>query len=194
MSQEIEIEFKNMLTKDEFSKLKAAFDIDDSDFILQENHYFDTPQFHLKEVGAALRIRQKQDTLYLTLKEPAQIGLLETHQQIDEKTAQIIIETGQLPEGKIIKQIENLGVNHHDIVYFGSLTTIRAEKIYREGLIVLDYSRYLNIEDYELEFEVKDEQIGKEHFTDLLKTYAIPVRTTKNKIRRFYEQKYKEMR
>lgn len=59
MAQEIEIEFKNLLTKNEFEKLTQAYQLDNEDFVLQENHYFDTKSFALKHKGAALRIRKR---------------------------------------------------------------------------------------------------------------------------------------
>jgi uncharacterized protein YjbK len=194
MSQEIEIEFKNLLTKSEFIKIKDAFHIEDQDFILQENHYFDTPQFSLKELGAALRIRKKQDQYVMTLKEPAEIGLLETHHSLSDEEAHSMMKTGILIKGQIVERLTSLGIDVTNIVYFGSLSTLRAEKNYENGLLVLDHSRYLTVEDYELEYEAKDEGIGKQMFTTLLQELNIPVRNTKNKIRRFYEQKYDEMR
>ncbi|MGM0874631.1 MAG: CYTH domain-containing protein [Bacillota bacterium] len=193
MSQEIEIEFKNLLTEDEFLKIKDTFHIEDNEFILQDNHYFDTPHFSLKELGAALRIRKKQEHYVMTLKEPAKVGLLETHQKITEEAASEIIKTGRLLEGEIVERLLQLRIDVKTIMYFGTLTTMRAEKKHRNGLLVLDHSRYLTVEDFELEFEVQDEATGKIAFQKLLNDLAIPIRHTKNKIRRFYEQKYKEM-
>jgi uncharacterized protein YjbK len=193
MSQEIEIEFKNLLTNEEFLKIKAAFHIEDNEFILQENHYFDTPQFSLKELGAALRIRKKQEKFVMTLKEPAKIGLLETHQTITENAASEIIKTGKLLKGQIVDRLLALGINANTITYFGTLSTLRAEKRHRNGLLVLDHSCYLTVEDFELEYEVQDEATGKMEFQELLNNLDIPIRHSKNKIRRFYEQKYKEM-
>jgi uncharacterized protein YjbK len=193
MSQEIEIEFKNLLTELEFQKIKTAFHIKDHEFIKQENHYFDTPQFSLKELGAALRIRKKQEHYVMTLKEPAKIGLLETHQTITKEAATEMIKTGQLLAGQIVDQLRKLGIDDKSITYFGTLTTMRAEKNHRNGLLVLDHSRYLTVEDFELEYEVQDEATGKVTFQEILNELEIPIRHTKNKIRRFYEQKYKEM-
>lgn len=51
------------------------------------NHYFETPNFSLKEAGSALRIRHKGETYTLTLKQPAEVGLLETHQVVTENEA-----------------------------------------------------------------------------------------------------------
>ncbi|WP_347835513.1 CYTH domain-containing protein [Gracilibacillus sp. JCM 18860] len=52
MSQEIEIEFKNLLTSQEYRKLDPLFHSVTP--IVQINHYFETPDFALKRHGAAL--------------------------------------------------------------------------------------------------------------------------------------------
>ena len=71
MSQNIEIEFKNMLTSEEFLQLKLHFNIDQNKFKKQVNHYFDTPSFSLKSLNSALRIREKGTQFEMTLKQPA---------------------------------------------------------------------------------------------------------------------------
>ncbi len=62
MSQEVEIEFKSMLTQHEYEQLLMHYELTDH-VRRQANDYFDTPNFDLKRNGAALRIRQKGDTL-----------------------------------------------------------------------------------------------------------------------------------
>lgn len=59
----------------------------------------------------------------------------------------------------------------------------------KEGLIVLDHSRYLTVEDYELEFEVSDLDIGQAAFTALLQQFQIPPRHTKTKSYAFMKKK-----
>lgn len=189
MSQEIEIEFKNLLTLEEFTRLKKRLQINDNDFFRQENHYFDTENFHLRNLGCALRIREKTDKDELTLKEPAKEGLLETTQLLSRRDKEIMFSQGQLPEGSVKEQLKMLNIPLDEIKYFGSLTTERAESNYKGGIVVLDYSTYLNQHDYELEYEVKDINIGHLVFTDLLKDELIPIRKTANKIHRFYEAK-----
>jgi len=187
MTQELEIEFKNLLTKEEFSDLCLYFNLSDEKFITQENHYFDTPTFSLKEKGAALRIRQKKQKNILTLKEPAEIGLLETHQPLNTEEVEIALQSSILPKsGPVIERLTYLNINIESIQYFGSLTTNRAETHYKNGLLVLDHSRYLNKEDFEVEFEVQDEKLGKKQFHSLLQMHSIPLRKTENKIKRFY--------
>lgn len=190
MSQNIEIEFKNILTKEEYERLLKEFNIDNMQIFSQENHYFDSADFALKSLGSALRIRKKPNGWEMTLKQPADVGLLETNQDITEQDALQAIQYNKLPEGKIQQLIEDNGIPYSKLEYFGSLTTKRVEVEYNQGLLVLDHSIYLNKQDYELEFEANEEQHGRESFMLLLKKFNIPVRHTKNKILRFYEQKY----
>jgi uncharacterized protein YjbK len=189
MSETIEIEFKNLLTKKEYQLLLRAFNIKDNDIFKQENHYFDTPSFALKELGSALRIRKKNNRYELTLKQPAEVGLLETTQALSDEEFNLVIHESRLPNGIVQDRLENFAISPNDIAYFGSLITERAEFPYKNGLLVLDHSLYLNTEDYELEFEVDDYQQGQLVFHELLKQYAIPNRKTLNKIARFYQQK-----
>lgn len=190
-NQEIEIEFKNLLTFDEFTSLCSAFKVKSDDFFTQENHYFDTAGFALKDKGCALRVRKKGDTFTLTLKQPADEGLLETHQVVteDEFVAMISANTG-LVSG-IISNIlsDELSISPSEVIYFGSLKTNRAELAYKDGLLVLDESNYMDTSDFELEYEVKNYAEGEKLFHELLDAYGIPLRETKNKIVRFYEAK-----
>ncbi|WP_028402591.1 CYTH domain-containing protein [Ectobacillus panaciterrae] len=182
MKQEIEIEFKNMVTKNEFQTLCEAFSI--TSFIEQTNHYFETKNFALKETGSALRIRFKSGSYILTLKQPAEIGLLETHQRLTEQEAEQMMETGIVVPGSVANQLQALHIPLQ-LSYFGSLTTKRAETMYKEGLLIFDHSFYFNHDDYELEYEVKDES-KKTDFLSLLGAYNIPVRPTQNKVQRFF--------
>ncbi|EKN68828.1 hypothetical protein BABA_12276 [Neobacillus bataviensis LMG 21833] len=192
MSQNIEIEFKNMLTHIEYERLLKAFNIDKSQIFSQENHYFDTVDFALKSTGAALRIRKKADAFEMTLKQPAAVGLLETNQKISENQACNSIKLGKLPSGEIQQLIEDQKISFSKIQYFGLLTTNRAEVEYKNGLLVLDHSSYLTKEDYELEYEVENYSEGLKVFKELLAQFMIPERKTDNKIRRFYQQKYSQ--
>lgn len=190
MSEILEIEFKNMLTKSEYEKLLKIFQIHQEQIFTQENHYFDTPDFTLKNFGSALRIRQKENNYELTLKQPASVGLLETTQILTADEFTTALQHGSLPKGIVYDRITDLGVAIDTIEYFGSLTTNRVEFSYKKGILVLDHSYYLNKDDYELEYEVEDFHLGNQIFQEFLKHYEIPERQTKNKIRRFYEQKY----
>jgi uncharacterized protein YjbK len=193
LTQSLEIEFKNLLTQLEYEKIKSYFSLNESMFFHQENHYFDTSNFSLKEKHSALRIRKKGDYFELTLKQPVSEGLLETNQILTETEANGALEHHSLPKGQVTELLTNLNINPDDIHFFGTLTTRRAEWEYKEGLLVLDFSSYLNTNDYELEYEVLNREVGHKTFIDLLSTLQIPLRQTESKIMRFYLQKYKQL-
>lgn len=190
MSESIEIEFKNLLTREEFNRLKDHFSVDLSQFKKQVNHYFDTASFSLKEHGSALRIREKGESFELTLKQPALQGLLETTQSLTAMQADEALKSGVLPEGEVLQAVAKWIADPDSLLYFGSLTTERVEFDYQGGLLVLDHSYYLNAEDYEVEYEVTNEDEGFIIFSELLAHLKIPVRQTDNKIKRFYTKKY----
>lgn len=190
LKQEIEIEFKNIVTKEEFDRLRSHFQLTENQFISQENHYFDTPDFSLKDCGAALRIRSKKNKFVLTLKQPHQEGLLETHEALTNEQAKELLDGSAKIPSTIQQLITDLQVDSHSLTYFGTLRTSRAEIPYKNGLLVLDHSFYLGAEDYELEYEVTDANEGAKYFEQLLTELDIKKKPTENKIRRFYKRKY----
>ncbi|MDP4085151.1 MAG: CYTH domain-containing protein [Bacillota bacterium] len=193
MSQNIEIEFKNLLKPEEFEKLLHFFSIKENDFFHQENHYFDTKDFALKNCGSALRIREKHGKFEMTLKQPAKEGLLETNQILSTEEASLAFSGGKLPGGLIQDLISNMHISFSNLAYFGSLKTKRAEIGYKNGLLVFDHSYYLKNEDFEIEYEVDSFLSGQKVFMELLEKHNIPLRKTDNKISRFYEKKQKRL-
>ncbi len=194
MRHELEIEFKNMLTAEEFSRLTNAFCVRDEEWDVQQNYYFDTPDFQLKQQKSALRIRFKNGSYTLTLKQPYEDGLLETHEPLTSETATALISGATSLQGDIANILQALHIDPTAIVCFGSLTTRRAERPYKNGTLVFDYSEYMNVADYEVEYEANERAEGEKTFTQLLESFHIPKRKTKNKIERFYEAKYETER
>jgi uncharacterized protein YjbK len=191
MSQEIEIEFKNLLTKSEFDILTKSFSLTDEAFFSQTNYYFDTKNFALAAIQSALRVRKKKDNYELTLKQPHPEGLLETNQKISKDQFELL-KSGTFPNGEVESVLLSLNIIPNTLKYLGDLTTRRAETSYEEGLLVLDHSFYLGTEDYELEYEVNNADIGKKNFNNLLTIYHIPHRKTNNKIKRFFDEKKRQ--
>ncbi|WP_026676089.1 CYTH domain-containing protein [Fictibacillus gelatini] len=190
MKQEIEIEFKNLLTADEFFRVSNHFSLSSSSFKKQSNHYFDTPSFDLKRNRCALRIREKDHTFTLTLKQPHPDGLLETHQIVSGDELKKMKESGGMLEGEISDILQHeFQIPVSNLRYLGTLSTNRAEIGYRDGLLVLDESEYLGITDYEVEYEAKDRETGQIVFESFLKEHNIPLRPTDNKIQRFFKLK-----
>lgn len=187
MSQELEIEFKNLLSKKEYLQLVNHFELAKEDFFTQENSYFDTQQSDLKMQNAALRIRLKKDFAELTLKTPHQNHMLETTNILSLKDAkELLADKSFVPKGEIAANLEKIGLKSNTPVYLvANLKTKRAEKAIKdEFLVVLDQSWYDDKVDYELEVEANDEDKGNIFFLNILDYFSIPKRETKNKIQR----------
>ncbi|WP_054710880.1 CYTH domain-containing protein [Bacillus sp. JCM 19041] len=187
MTQEMEYEAKSMLTKSGFNKLINMFP--NYEPITQQNDYFDTVDFNLKQRGAALRVRHKKDTHTLTLKQSEKDGLLETHQplraeQIDE------LHNGQIPDGPVKSATTSLLGYKPNLRYFGSLKTIRTEINYRNGILCLDHSSYNNTEDFEVEFEGVSITHAEFELTHLLQQLGLEPKKAKNKVARFFDDSF----
>ncbi|MGX7420169.1 CYTH domain-containing protein [Carnobacterium gallinarum] len=191
MSEQLEIEFKNMLTKAEYIQLLDYFQAHESSFFTQTNSYFDTPTWTLKKLGAGLRIRLLPHSAELTLKTPFQDGLLETTDSLSLHEGQQLIANKTIKlNGAVAEKLVELGVTPQELNLLGTLTTKRFEKETKDGLFVLDESQYEGITDYELEFEVKNHASGKLVFDNFLTTQQLSIRPAKNKIARMIEARY----
>lgn len=186
MAQEIEIEFKNLLDIEEYNRLEDFFEMKDIKANSHINHYFETEHFDLKKKGAALRIREKDNFFQLTLKEPHEEGLLETHDTMSAEEAASWINNDIIPKAQVAAQLNQLGIDFAALRYGGTLKTDRKETVYKDTTIVLDYSSYNGQEDFELEIEATDRAHGENVFEELLNELNIPKKETPNKIQRFY--------
>ncbi|WP_410501570.1 CYTH domain-containing protein [Exiguobacterium acetylicum] len=185
--QELEIEFKNLLSEQEYLSLFTHY-ASTKQPIWQANDYFDTPDFELRKKGSALRIREKKQGLVLTLKQPYEEGLLETHVTLSANEAEDLFKYGLIHSDEMNHQLKSFDLQG-SLEHLGRLETERIETVLPEGLLVLDKSRYLGYTDYELEFEVSNFEQGQKDFEQLLSEHDIPQRETKNKIVRFMERK-----
>lgn len=185
MSKELEIEFKNLLTKDEYLKLLEYFNYSPEDAFSQVNHYFDTTDFQLKKNRSALRIREKGEAWECTLKKPAPVGKYEITDSLNKQQAESMLNLQSFEAPEVEVELKELGIDWNDLQPIGSLTTHRIEFAFLDGLLVLDHSTYLGKDDFEVEFEVTDAVQGKKQFTEFLVNQQIPARKTQKKIARF---------
>lgn len=186
MKQEIEIEFKNLLTKEEYEKLSSEYFNTHTDSYKQRNSYYDTNSFQLKKANCALRIRIKEQDAEITLKSPFKGYHKELNipLTIEEAERLISAQSISLPEqvSQFLKKITHLDITHVSKVT--ELTTERIEKNYKDCLLVLDKSWYSDKIDYELEIESPSIEKGQAVFNSILNSHAIPKRETLNKIAR----------
>ncbi|RLQ92963.1 CYTH domain-containing protein [Planomicrobium sp. Y74] len=192
MTRELEIEFKNLLTQEEYIKLLDSFGYKPTDAHTQINHYFDTADYKLRAQKSALRIRQKGEAYECTLKVPAENGNYEITDTLDQQQAEDILKKSNFAAEEVADALKEIGVSPKNLDILGTLATHRIEFPYRNGLLVLDHSEYHGIEDFELEFEVDDFHDGKRKFHDLLIEHNIPSRKTDKKIARFMKASKKD--
>lgn len=180
-----------MLTEIEFQQLLHTFHRKQEDFFTQINHYFDTKSFSLQQKGAALRIRELPNKYELTLKLPAEIGLLEINDPLNENQVNSLLHQSLFPDGEVRNELEKMNIATNDLHLIGSLSTNRSECEYDEGLLVFDHSFYLGIEDYEIEYETDDFEKGNNTFQQLLTQCNIKREPAVSKIGRLYNEKKK---
>lgn len=184
--KETEIEFKNMLTRAEYEDLLTHFAITADNIITLRNDYFDTADFAIKNLASALRIRRTANAIECTLKQATTAHTsTEINCPLTEQAAkQLQNDLTKLPEA-IAKPLQAAGINLKDIACFGTLETQRTELVYQGGLLVFDHTFYLQQQDYEVEYEARDEQQGQQIFADFLQQHHIPIRPATKKIARF---------
>lgn len=185
MGQELEIEFKNMLTLEDYELIKQCY-FKQSEPFKQTNYYIDTNNHDIMSQKMALRIREKNHNYEMTLKVPQEVGLLEYNEIVEDIPKQgERLNKQYLPEN-ITEILNKFNIPLNDLRQLGDLTTYRLEKDIGTGLLVLDHSIYLGIEDYELEFEVKDYDKGEIAFNKILNDLNIERNIPNNKVVRFF--------
>ena len=186
MTQHIEIEFKNILTKAQYEELLHAFSIQPEQIIRQVNHYFDTSGNHLKQRQSALRIREFEETIECTLKEKtSEHQHLETTDYITRAQADQMLAGKRVTLPTVNERLALFDIPMNTLQCYGSLTTDRVEIPYEGGLLVFDHSFYLHCDDYEVEYETNDEKIGKLIFSSFLAKHSIEHQPAQKKIVRF---------
>lgn len=179
----LEIEYKTLLTKDEFNRLLAK--MSHINPVTQTNYYIDTPNFDLKGNKMSLRIRTLADKAEMTLKVPEQIGNREHNIHLTVEEAKSLIKNFSLKLSPIKDIIDTLDIDQKQLACFGHLTTVRRETDTAIGKMALDYNQYANIKDYELELEVEEAEKGEVDFNQFLKENQLSFKFAKSKVARF---------
>lgn len=181
MQTEKEIEFKNLLTKQEFELLISFFQVEQKDFHSQTNYYFDTQDNFFKNNRMGFRLRVLETHNELTLKQPLEEHVMEENTiQVSDKERDAIIKQATFPSIPFL-ELFNLT---SPFLSIGSLQTNRVQIPFENGLLFLDHSIYSQTEDFEVEYESSDVKYGKKVFLELLDAHNIPIRHTDKKIAR----------
>lgn len=186
MSTQIEKEFKNLLTKEEYEQLLVHYQLDESAAIHQTNTYYDTDDRQLQSLKMGLRIRTYDNDAELTLK-----VLLQENEQLEITDALSLVEANQLISDKKIKNAGHVAsmlkketIDLDRLKPVGQLSTVRHTFSGEGGVYFLDKSYYQDQKDYELEFETEDLEKGLILFNTFLTYHEIKERKTTQKIQR----------
>jgi len=185
MTQEIEIEYKVLLSKQEYERLAANLPFPNEPTV-QTNYYFETNECDLKKHASALRIRHKHNQYTLTLKQPHQNGILETHDHLMENMYKKWLSGNPIPTKNVTKQLNTMNIPVNQLRYFGSLKTMR--KSFRANAVtyVIDESIYNGMTDYELEIEAPSHRLAKSAFNGILRQFYISPKQPITKTERFF--------
>ena len=189
MKKQPEIEFKSLLTKEEYLKLMEKFKGNRTN--VQTNHYFDTPRFSLKAIDASLRVRERED-FEMTLKVKKGYSLMENTIPVTKEEFEELKATGIVANQEMASLLSPI-IGNQKVENFLSLQTYRMYLPYGNGILFIDKSKYLGFVDYELEYEAKSYHQGKQEFIDLINTLQIQYKKSDKKIARAFNA-YKKLR
>lgn len=174
MEKNIEIEYKILLTKDQYLEIDSHFT---SIAYQQTNFYFDTLDEKLRKLRITLRARLKKEHYEFTLKRFGQIGVDEYNEKISHEDFNRLCSHQSISSSILDILIEDYQISIEDLFQIYSLTTKRKDMPYKVGILSLDVSQYLGIEDYELEYEVSTTQNAIEYFNDFLRPFHLEYHT-----------------
>lgn len=183
MNLNLEIEFKTLLTYDQFIFYKDYFFKDVSPFT-QINEYFGDSKGLLKAKGYSLRIRHLNHTIEFTLKKPQAFAKMEYNEYLTSESYQALLRH-ELNDSAIIKELRDEGIDTSTLERVGGLSTTRYQMPYQGGQLCLDYSKYKDTCDYEIEYEAANEKEGLTIFKSVLSLQMIEyIRNCPGKISR----------
>lgn len=185
---EIEKEFKNLLTKEQYEAIAGDYQSVFTKDITQTNSYYDYEGL-LQQHKMALRIRivEGKETGEITLKIPqSSLEVLEYTEvlPVDILNAYNHDKQFTLPTS-LQEALENKGITLQIVNQTALLTTHRLEGALSENeWLVLDESHYNGKVDYEMEMEVRSLELGEPVFLGILEKYKIERRQAESKIKR----------
>ena len=173
MSNNIEIEAKVILSRQDYKKVFDTLKTKITDTHTQTNFYIDSQDRVLKKNDIALRIREYNRTYVLTCKTPLSEGLLEKNQELSEKVALEMINLNRFPSGGIQDFLELLDIDVSNLEVLASLTTRRNELSIDSSKRSLDENTYGNKVDYEIEVEDSAMKLAEDRIEEILKPLGI---------------------
>ena len=172
-----EYEIKFMLSKEQYEKLSGIFPDSERRTFTQTNYYYDTLCLDMRKNNTTVRVREKNGKFKVTIKE-------HNGEYNSEKSTYVDCLPRTLQSG------------NKELQLWGELCTQRTEIVICEGImLMLDYNKYLDTEDYEMELEYVPEFKEKANgiileLQSILGYNKVPT-LSKSKSERFFEHFFK---
>ena len=185
---EIEKEFKNILTKEQYEAIASDYQSVFTKDITQTNSYYDYEGL-LQEHKMALRIRvvEGKETGEITLKIPQNsLEVLEYTEVLPVDILNAYNHDKQFTLPTTLQEaLEDKGITIQTVNQTVLLTTHRLEGALSENeWLVLDESHYNGKVDFEIEMEVRSLELGEPVFLGILAKYNIIRCQAESKIKR----------
>lgn len=174
MNTNLEIEYKTLLTEDQFNHI--SLDYKAVPAIKQINFYY---QYADVSKPIAARIRQINETFELTFKIKQTKGRLEVNFEVYGNDSSVF-------DRNDVRSflIENDYIQAFN--YLGELTSYRRLIKEEHGDLCIDENHYLDKVDYELEYEVThDEELAYVRYLEFVEKYHLSNEKAKTKYHRF---------
>lgn len=175
----IENEFKIMLDLEQYEKLLALYEWDET--VVQTNYYYDSADLALSKLHITCRVREINGRFFLQTKFPA----ANKYSRVElEKPLDALPETiDELPRPQGLSALPT-------VKRLGKLVTKRSVKRFNGGEIDLDRSGYFGKTDYEVEIEFTDEQNARKILAELAEKLDIKPSSEvcTGKVRRFLDE------
>lgn len=176
------VEFKSLITEEEYNKLIDLFKGNKTD--TQTNHYFDTPRFSLKALDVSLRVRERNN-YELTLKRKKGYSVNVTTVEISKEDFELMKNSSIITNQEIQNELQSM-IGDQKLINFLSLSTYRTYFPFKSGVLFIDKSEYLGVTDYEIEFSASSYNIGKRDFIELINEFGIQYKKAEKKIKRAF--------
>lgn len=167
MKTHYEIEFKTMISRDDYFRLKETI-FKNGLLKEQSNVYFDTQSKYFFDKKQMIRIRKYTDHALFTWKIP------KDNEKLIEK--EFIIESSKAAQEKINQLLTPHNLTVHDLYQTAQSHTTRIEIKDTWGVWCLDHSQFDQHEDFELEYELFEEidmGVATRHFFQMLEKYEV---------------------
>lgn len=165
INKTLETEYKSLLTEQEYNRTEEnlKFVVGDPKVYTQINHFFDTEDALLDQLGITLRLRHKNDKFILQAKikqnDDTTIAVINEEREIEltESESELLLsgETSSLSWTwqSLIGDHPKILSNHLNLLYLGFLKTTRKDFHFYTDTLSLDINEYNGVTDYEFEWE-----------------------------------------